>query len=373
MSVKKTTNKTTWEFCTRYTDVQGNRKQKRLRGFITKREAQEAERDFLNSLNHNGILERDDMTVSKLIDLYLEARKPEIKANTFQSLTNFCSKHIRPFLGNVKVSNLNQNTVASFHKYLLDDVGVKLSSAKTIHGKLIAMIRYAEVHYNIPMISHKLRPPKIVGLLEEKRLKFYTPEQVREFANAARSVNDLIANMIIVLAQTGLRIGELTGLTYKHIDFEKKKILVRQTAYYTMLDGKSQMTISAPKTRSSIRDVLMTSETFDIIKAMYEADKLIVGFTKEFYIFSNAKTNALPYYSILRYFNAAHAKTTLPKITIHDLRHSHASLLIHLGADVLLVSKRLGHKDVTTTLNIYSHLFPERENTIIDTLNEHLK
>lgn len=61
MSVKKTTNKTTWEFCTRYTDVQGNRKQKRLRGFITKREAQEAERDFLNSLNHNGILERDDM------------------------------------------------------------------------------------------------------------------------------------------------------------------------------------------------------------------------------------------------------------------------------------------------------------------------
>ena len=63
--------------------------------------------------------------------------------------------------------------------------------------------------------------------------------------------------------------------------------------------------------------------------------------------------------------------SNLPKITMHDLRHSHASLLINAGADPLLVSSRLGHTDVTTTLNIYSHFFPERENTIITILDEY--
>lgn len=374
MAVSKDAKSGKWSFVVWYTDVQGNRKQKRKRGLKTKKDAQDAERDFLNSLNHNGVLDKRELSVSKLIDMYLEARQHELKANTYTVLVHVLNRHIRPFFGKLNVSDINSVRVAAFHKYLLNDVGIKLSSAKIVHSRLIAMIRYAEVHYDIERISHKIKPPRQNnGPVIDERAKFYTTEQVRELVSIASNDNQLLADIIEMLYQTGLRIGELMALTYNHVDFDQKKLLIRQNATYAKIDGKMQTIITTPKTKHSVRDVLLTDKSFELISNYFVADQQLIGFSKSFYIFSPKKTTPHQYGTIQKQFKILMEQNDIQQITLHDLRHSHASLLINLGADALLVRDRLGHRDVTTTLNTYSHLFPERENSIVSALNEHLK
>ncbi len=371
MAIKKTTNKSTWEFCTRYTDIRGVRKQKRLRGFSTKREAQEAERDFLNSLNY-GVLHTTDITVDELAKIYLESRQSDLKTTTYYYLESALKRYILPFFGRLKVSEINQIRVNKFHNFLLDEQNLSLATAKLTHSRLITMLKYAETHCDIPRISHKLKPPKRADLITSSELKFYTKDQMDKLLSHAESTDKFIADIIKLLYHTGLRIGELLALTYNHIDFENNKIIVRQNLGYTRVNGSFQDVIIPPKNKSSIREIVMTKETATTIQRYYQIDKSVIGFQKEWFIFSTHKETPTRYHKVLRYFNKVMQTSNLPKITMHDLRHSHASLLINAGADPLLVSSRLGHTDVTTTLNIYSHFFPERENTIITILDEYL-
>lgn len=188
-----------------------------------------------------------------------------------------------------------------------------------------------------------------------KRMSIIT---VSEFNQIVEQVNNPDMKLMFkLLFWTGLRIGEARALKIDDIDFNNKTISV--TKSYTNLSGKS--IITTPKTKGSIRvikiDDVLLSEIKDYIdKAKYILDdNFIFRFNKASYRYN---------------FKNATIKVLGRELRVHDLRHSHASFLINNGVDILLISKRLGHSNTAMTLNVYSHLYPDRENEAINLINK---
>ncbi|HIV17102.1 MAG TPA: site-specific integrase, partial [Candidatus Alectryocaccobium stercorigallinarum] len=160
-----------------------------------------------------------------------------------------------------------------------------------------------------------------------------------------------------VLYYTGMRIGELLALTVGDIDLEKKTVSITKTLHRT----KKKDIITPPKTDRANRTVTLPLFLCDILKTHISR---IYAPEKDTLVFLHSKSSYL--YKIKH-----HAVTAgIKPIRIHDLRHSHASLLIELGFSALLVSERLGHENVSTTLNIYAHLFPSKQTEVADRLDK---
>ena len=163
--------------------------------------------------------------------------------------------------------------------------------------------------------------------------------------------------MYKVLFWTGLRLGEARALKTDDIDFNNKTISVSKS--YTRLKGKD--VITSPKTKSSIRTIKIDDVLAKDIKEYLDKAKYILD---DNFIF---RYNKLYY---LQVFKRITSKVLGRNLRLHDLRHSHASFLINNGVDVLLISKRLGHSNTAMTLNVYSHLYPNKEIEAINVINK---
>ncbi|MGL6008740.1 MAG: tyrosine-type recombinase/integrase, partial [Culicoidibacterales bacterium] len=348
MSIFKDDQRGTWFFVTRYTDMQGKKKQKKQRGFKTKREATVAEREFLNTVQ-NGSFFHADTTIDMILDLYIADKQKIVKGSTFRSLKGKLNYRIRPFFKDMQMKDIRNTHILAFHQELFhppsgsDFIPLQFSTVKEYHSIFVAMIKYAEKHYELPSISYRFQAPKRQHSLEyakTKELRFYTFDQFKDLINHIDSEYDFERNIIILLYFTGLRINELLALTYEHIDLENKKIFVRQNVIYAhkdYLSNKCTLQISTPKTASSVRDISIPDFAFGIIQKIYNHDKQMAGFSKSWFVFSLAKTKPYHYTTLQFKYNKIMAQTHLQRITLHDFRHSHASLLINMGADAMLV------------------------------------
>lgn len=378
MPAYKTKNAKGWYFIARYTDLQGNRKQRKRSPFKTKREALDAEREFLNSLR-NGVYTSLDWTVADLIDIYLEDKQKMVKASTLKGIVGSLNGRVRLFLGNVPVKDLTNAHILALHDSLFhpDPKSVykplQLSSAKELHSIFMAMIKYAEKHYDIPKTHHKFSPPKNNEIKKKHSMKCYTYRQVYAVINQIPEQYKFFADVMEVLYLTGMRISELLALTYSSIDLQNKKLSIHQNVIYGIdaTTGKYSMQISTPKTESSIRIISIPDRVIEIYLTYLEESQQYTNFSTDWFIFTTSdKTKPLLYSSVLHRYNMMFKRLDIPQIRFHDFRHSHASLLINGGADALLVKERLGHATVTTTLDTYAHLFPEKDDSILNYLNQ---
>lgn len=159
--------------------------------------------------------------------------------------------------------------------------------------------------------------------------------------------------MFQILYYSGFRCGEFLAITLEDIDFESNKISISKSLRRAV--GKD--IITSPKTPKSVRTIVMPTFVMDELKEYVDS---IYGITDKERLFPFTKS----------YINGCIAKackaTGVKKIRIHDLRHSHASYLIHLGCSPLLISERLGHEKVLTTLNTYSHLYPNKQQELVE-------
>jgi len=160
-----------------------------------------------------------------------------------------------------------------------------------------------------------------------------------------------------ILYYTGMRAGELLALTLNDIDFKNNQISINKTFYH--LTGRD--TIQPPKTAKGERTVnipdFLTDEIKEYIKHLYKPDPNDRLFPKQLNYIRSA-------------FNIRVKRSGVKKIRIHDLRHSHASTLIHLGVNPVLVAERLGHESPDITLKAYSHLFPSSQAEIVQKITK---
>lgn len=346
--VIKDENKTRkWRVQLSYKDpVTGKSARKQKRGFDTKKEAQEWERNFLNSLNPTT-----DITFANLVEAYLEDMKNRIRESTMETKKNIIYNHLTPYFEDLQIKDLSALTVRKWQAKILK-LGYSDTYIKTINNQLSAVMNYAVSYYGLAK-----NPVQIAGSIGKKNadeMKFWTYEEFTQFINVV--TDDFHRLVFILLFYSGVRIGELLGLTPSDFDFEENTISISKT--YVVVKGVGRM--NPPKTPKGNRVLFMPEFVMDLAK---EQISKIYGIKGDDRIFLFARS--YPSKLINKYIK----KTNLSKIRVHDFRHSHASFLISLDVNIMTLADRLGHEKVETTWNTYGHLYPNKRSEVVDKLN----
>lgn len=346
MPTYKDKNKGTYYCSFYYTDWTGAKKKKKKEGFKKESDAKKFERDFLSKQQDNC-----DMNFKTLVDLYLEDAATRVRETTLENKKILINLKIVPYFEKMKINDINANHIRKWQNELINK-GYSQTYLKTINNQLSAIFNFAIKYYNLN--SSPALKAGSMGKKNAESMQFWTVEEFKKFIK----FNDKPVSALAfkVLFWTGIRSGELMALTLKDIDLVNKTININKT--YTRLKGKD--IISQPKTPKSKRKIAISDSLCEDIKdyknKLYdikETDR-IFQFTKFF----------------LRHeMQRVCKKSGIKEIRIHDLRHSHASLLIELGFTPLLISERLGHEKVQTTLDTYSHLYPNKGDVVANRLN----
>ena len=347
-------NKTngTWYVQFRYTDWKGERQQKLKRGFATKKEAQAWEREFLMQKQADV-----NMTFESFAQLYEKDMKPKLKLNTWLTKESIIQKKILPYFGKRKLSEITAKDVMDWQNVirgLTDAKGKPYSPTylKTVHNQLSALFNHAVRYYGLQV--NPAAKAGNMGVEERREMLFWTKEEYLKFADAMMD-KPLSYYAFEMLYWCGIREGELLALTPTDFDFEAGTVSISKS--YQRLKGKD--VITTPKTKKSNRVIKMPKflcgEMEDYLKMFYstEANERIFPVSKHYL-----------HHEMDRGAKAAGVK----RIRIHDLRHSHISLLIDMGFTALAIADRVGHESIDITYR-YAHLFPTRQTEMADKLD----
>lgn len=358
MAIYKDKDRDTYYFIVRVKGRDGKTKQIKRRGFESRAEAKKAEADVI--LNYDEIEEENPM-FEYVADQYLNWYKRRRKASSYTKIESIVRVNLKPTFGKKKINDIRNRDIRRFQDDLIDD-DKSANHIKKVHQTLSAVFNFA-----IKEEYAKNNPAREVGnveLEESQHINFWTLEEFKEFISV---VDDyLYKTLFMSLYYSGMRKGELSALTWADINFENGTINIGKTAYNTV--------ITTPKTMSSIRVLSMPNYVMEMLKKLKGIKE---PQQKEGYLVFGSFYDHIPATTLDRHYHAyldvAKEKHNTKKIRLHDFRHSHASYLINKGAIPAVVAKRLGHKDVATTLNIYSHLYPSTENEIIDQMENDFK
>lgn len=223
---------------------------------------------------------------------------------------------------------------------------------KSINNQLAALFNYAVRYYDLR--DNPCRKAGSIGKSKADEMDFWTKQEFKEFLPSMDSKPE--ARMaFLLLYWTGMRIGELLALTYEDIDLEKRCITINKS--YQRLNGKDMIT--PPKTPKSNRKISIPPF---LVEELKEYCSMLYGITANERMFRFTK-------SFMEHEMVRGIKETgVRRIRLHDLRHSHASLLVEMGFQPLAIAERLGHEKIETTLNTYSHLYPNKQAELAEKL-----
>lgn len=353
MAVYKNESNNTWYVMTRYQDWTGERKQKCKRGFKTKREAMEWENQF--QLQKRASV---NMTMESFCKLYEEDVKPGMKRSTWLTKESIIRSKIIPYLGQRKVSEITAKDVIDWQnamRKLKNKSGKPIAPTylKTIHGQLSAIFNHAMKFYDLA--ANPAQKTGTMGAEESKEMEFWTKEEYLKFSEAMMD-KPISYYAFELLYWCRVREGELLALSPSDFNFEKRTLRINKS--YQRLDGED--VISTPKTKNSNRIVKMPQflcdEMQDFFKQYYslQPDDRIFPVTK---------------YYLSHEMDRGCKESGVKRIRVHDLRHSHVSLLINMGFTALAIGKRVGHSAEKITYR-YAHLFPSVQTEMVDRLDQ---
>lgn len=344
MPAYKDKERGTWYCCFYYTDWQGEQQRKTKRGFAKQKDAKEWERAFLDKLQGTP-----QMTMESLISLYIADMRNRLRVSTMRNKEHMIRTKLLPYFGKMKIGDIKPTTVRQWQNQLMSEDFAQ-TYLKAINNQLCAIFNYAVKYYGLK--ENPCHKAGSMGRKHAKEMQFWTNDEYVKFA-AAIADKPQIHAAFQVLYWCGIREGELLALTKDDIDFEEKTLTVNKS--YQRLDGKDYIT--EPKTAKSNRVIalpdFLCEELKEYFSHLYDEGRIF------------PLTKHILYREMLRGSSAGGVK----KIRVHDLRHSHASLLIELGFSPLLIAERLGHENIETTLNRYSHLYPHKQGELAQMLD----
>lgn len=345
----------TWTSRFYITDYKGVKIQKKKRGFTTKREALEFEREAIAKAEFNT-----EMTFQTLYDLYIDDIKPRIKEYSFHTKKHIVESKILPFFKDLKLEKITPAVIRKWQNKMIQMVNpatnkpYKPTYLKALNNHLSAIMNYAVSFQNLK--ENPCKKAGVIGKSNADEMRIWNTKEFNLFVSQLKHKPiDYVG--FHVLFHCGLRIGELLALTVRDLDLTQKTININKS--YQRLKGKDLIT--PPKTEKSNRIIDLSDELTEMLK---EYLNKIYDPTPNTRIFPTTAHRFQ--HDIKRYSE----KIGLDPIRIHDLQHSHASFLINNNVNILAISKRLGHEKIETTLNIYSHLYTESHEYMISVLNK---
>lgn len=341
----------------------GKKVWRKRQGFKTKKQAQIALAEILKDIEENGIV-TNDLEIVRFQDLYnlwLEQQALNVKTSTLMDQKGFIEKHILPKLGEMKLADI---TVVQCQRLVNDaysDGLKRYSYVRSVTAQIMRFGESLEIMKDNPM-KRTLLPRK---KNEEEKLKYYTKEELNHFFECLKRVGNYQQLIFFrVLAFTGARKSEVMALQWKDIDFQNKSINISKTV---ARDPDNNIVLQTPKTNSSKRTISIDGETAKMLnmwRMMQRSDYLRGGHntsSEEQFLFTDRNNQLHKLAKPNQWLLSILKQHDLPIITPHHFRHTHASLLLQAGVPIKEVSERLGHKDITITLEIYSHVMPEEK------------
>ena len=356
MPVYKNDKNGSWYVLTRYLDWKGERKQKCKRGFATRKEAIEWERTFQQQ-NAADL----DMTFEAFFELYRNDMKPRLKENSWLTKENIVETKIMPYFGKRSLSEISNKDIMAWQNELLayrDERHKPYSQTylKTLHNQLSAILNHAVRHYGLS--SNPASKVGNMGTEERREMKFWTKEEYKKFSDEMMD-KPVSFYAFEMLYWCGIREGELLALTPVDFDFNKGTLRINKS--YQRLHGED--VITTPKTRKSNRTIRMPDFLCD---EMQDYLGMLYGVDKNDRIFNISK------HYLVREMERGSKAAGVKRIRIHDLRHSHISLLIDMGFSAVAIADRVGHESIEITYR-YAHLFPSKQDEMARKLGHERK
>lgn len=327
---------------------------KRLSGFRTKKEANEAYAKYINEKPKNTTSK--SRKFSEIYCEYLQYKEPRLKASSYYDLRTKCNLHILPFFKNFDFDKIAPKDIMKWQNSLS---GMSYKYKTCLRSYLSNILNYLDRYYDIPNKINKVEPFR--NLEAPKEMLFWTSEEFTTFIKYVDKIQYKAYFSFLYL--TGCRKGEALALTWDDINFLDNKVVFNKNIT-RKVQGKS-WAITTTKNTYSNRTISLPD---NLIKLLEEYKKWQAENFKEI-LFVFCGSSPFADTNIERVFSNYCKLANVKRIRIHDFRHSHASYLISEGFSIVAVGTRLGHKNKTVTLNTYSHFMPTEDTRLLNKLN----
>ncbi|MCM3444741.1 tyrosine-type recombinase/integrase [Metabacillus halosaccharovorans] len=329
--------------------INGERKQKRITK-ASKKEVEAAVLEIKSQLNRGTYTEPSKMLFSELTRMWLEQKEFEIRYSTFKTYKQVLTTSILPELGNLQIAKITYQTLISFVNKMYKSDYTKNYVAKHI-AVLKMLFKYAVTHGYLAK-----SPAKELKKQEDNNTvtAVWTEEEANSFLEVARGYAYYPAFLLALTC--GCRRGEILGLSWDAIDFENGFVNIKQT-----LTGDGKHLEKKAKTKQSIRSIKIPKNVLEdlrVLKQNFDIKKseLKGNFLKYNLVVSSKEGTPVNPRNIGRSMDLIIEKAEVPRITFHSLRHTHATLLLENGASMKVISERLGHSNIKTTMDRYTHV-----------------
>ncbi len=339
----------------------------------TKKDAEIELAKFVTEVQNGLVIDGKSLKFSEFVDVWKrDYGSKELAPTTYKRYCRMLEKRILPYFGHFYINKIRPTNIMKFYDLLEKDTQLvrkkgnngsktkKPLSGKTIleHHRLLRAMLHKAVYWQLIVSNpaERVQPPKA----KKPKRRSYDDEQTKILLENLEklSVEDTKYKVAIILTIfTGVRLGELMGLEWQDVDFRNGIISINRSSQYLSDMG---VFTKVPKTESSIREIAIPEFIISLLeeyKLWYEEQKSLYGelWTNSNRLFVQADDKPMHPSSISKWFVKYVGTIGLPVINFHGLRHTNASLLVAQNVDIAVVSARLGHAQISTTLDFYVH------------------
>jgi integrase len=324
----------------------------------TKRAAQLELTQLLSAHAKGEYIDPSRVTTSEFLDRWeRDWASINVSPKTFERYSELLRKHVRPHIGILPIQKVRPTDLNELYAKLLRS-GLAARTVghvhRVVHRALVHALQWSVVHRNV---SDLVSPPRVAST----EIELLTPAQVQIVLHTLEGRT--IYPILVMALATGMRRGELLALRWKDVNLDGGSVQVEQSLEQT----KSGLRFKSPKTKHGRRSITLPPSAVTVLRDHWKAQqerRLTLGMGKALdnsLVFATWEGKPRSPSSVTKEWSLAIAATKLPRVTLHSLRHTHASHLIASGMDVLTISRRLGHGSPTITLAVYGHLFPNTD------------
>lgn len=344
-------------------DHNGKRRQKWHGGFKTRKEAEVARTKIVGDLHDGTYTEPSKLMLREWVeDKWLPVVETQVKPSTFESYERNMRHHVLPKLGGRKLRDIGPAQLNDLYANLLasgrrnGDGGLSAKTVRYIHTIIHKALSDAlDAGVVAANVAERAKPPR-PRTRSATEIRFWTPDQLGTFLRIVDQHRLAVAWR--VSAMTGMRRGEVLGLRWRDIDFDNARIHVRQA----VVSVRYELIFSTPKNhRARVVDIdLETVEALRLHRKAQEAERDEWGkdYLDSDLVFCKENGEPLHPQTYSQAFERIVAKSDLPPIRLHDLRHTHATIALRAGIPAKFISERLGHENPAFTLKQYAHVIP---------------
>lgn len=333
-------------------------------------------REVQSSIDKGTYSEPTKMTVSNWMGIWLKEYLRNVKDATMRSYSDIVKNHINPELGAILLSKLNSPTIQKFYNNLQNGCKNKLplspKTIKNIHGILHSALKQA---VSIGYIRFNPSEACVLPRIEKKDISFISDDKLKDFLVTIKGNKFEVLFFVDIF--TGMRKGEILGITWKDIDFEKGTIYVNKQLQREKKIGGEYKLVSLKNDKArKITPAHTVMERLKSHRIEQIKNKLRCGslWCNEWdLVFTNEIGQHLNHYTVWKHFKKAISNIGLEEVRFHDLRHSYAVTALQCGNDIKTVQENLGHYSSSFTLDIYGHVSDTMRNESAKQIDSHIK